>query len=593
MEFLLRVWREACRHIEIRESLERIAESVGQHIPADVMLVRRLDASRAVLETVAAGVCRPGARVRLASRSECTTRQFADLLRWVGTSALYRGSAGSGDPLAGALLPAAYGGEFVAGPLVGEEGPIGVLVLLITPGATLGDAHGRLAHALLEPIGVALANDSRLQELGRLREALEADKRALLSRLDRQDVSDAIVGADAGLRAVMQRVEQVAATDAPVLIIGETGSGKEVVARAVHARSRRATAPIVRVNCGAIPAGLVDSELFGHDRGSFTGAIATRRGWFERADGGTLFLDEVAELSLEAQVRLLRILQDGTFERVGGQRSLSVDVRIVAATHRDLAEMVADRTFRQDLWYRIGIFPITLPPLRERAEDIPVLAAHFAQRAGVRLAGAPLNPTADDIEVLLRYSWPGNVRELAAVIERAAILGRGRTLEVAAALGFGLPVRSRSSAPPTAVTSLIAPPSGTLDEEMRDHVKRALEAAGGRIEGPRGAAAALRVNPHTLRARMKKLGITAGAHREGARGAEHARGGREHQAPTMPVAFDAAMRGHVEAALAASYGRVEGPLGAAARLGVNPHTLRARMRKLGIEWRKFRATVPR
>ena len=198
-------------------------------------------------------------------------------------------------------------------------------------------------------------------------------------------MTDAIVGADAGLREVMERIDQVAPTDVPVLILGETGSGKEVLARAIHQRSRRGAGPVVRVNCGALPPGLIDSELFGHERGSFTGATSVRKGWFERADGGTLFLDEVAELPLDAQVRLLRILQDGTFERVGGHKSLKVDVRIVAATHRDLRAMVSQGTFREDLWYRISVFPVDLPPLRERIEDIPPLAAHFASRAGKRL----------------------------------------------------------------------------------------------------------------------------------------------------------------------------------------------------------------
>jgi hydrogenase-4 transcriptional activator len=385
---------------------------------------------------------------------------------------------------------------------------------------------------------------------------------------------------------VMHRVEQVAATDAPVLIIGETGSGKEVVARAVHVRSRRAAAPIVRVNCGAIPIGLVDSELFGHERGSFTGAIATRQGWFERADGGTLFLDEIAELPLEAQVRLLRILQDGTFERVGGQKTLRVDVRIVAATHRNLAQMVAEGSFREDLWYRIGIFPIALPPLRERPEDVPLLAAHFARRAGVRLAGAPLMPSAADTEMLLSYSWPGNVRELAAVIERAAILGRGHRLEIAGALGLGA---GRVERPPATAPPAGDPlPEGTLDAAMRRHVESALQASAGRIEGPHGAARRLGVNPHTLRGRMRRLGITWKTYRRPRTDNSPADARPVTPGASEPAAFDAAMHAHIEAALAAAYGRIEGPLGAAARLRINPHTLRARMRKLGIDRQKFR-----
>jgi transcriptional regulator with GAF, ATPase, and Fis domain len=341
----------------------------------------------------------------------------------------------------------------------------------------------------------------------------------------------------------MEQVEKVAGTEAPVLILGETGSGKEVIARAIHERSKRALGPVVRVNCGAIPPELVDSELFGHERGSFTGAVASRKGWFERADGGTLFLDEIAELPLAAQVRLLRILQDGTFERVGAQRPQSVDVRLVAATHRNLEDMVAQGTFRQDLWYRISVFPLRLPALRERRGDIPALAAHFAQRAGQRLGGLALQPTADDVAVLQAYDWPGNVRELAAVIERAAILGGGKRLELRAALGAPAagasfapaapaPATAPASAPASAAANAIAvrevpltaddlsaglfvtPPAGrpqggiaSLDDAMVDHIETALLSTEGRIEGPRGAAKILGINPHTLRARMRKLGI--------------------------------------------------------------------------------------
>jgi transcriptional regulator with GAF, ATPase, and Fis domain len=297
-------------------------------------------------------------------------------------------------------------------------------------------------------------------------------------------------------------------------VLGETGTGKEVVARAIHQRSRRASGPFLRVNCGAIPPELVDSELFGHERGSFTGAVGERKGWFERADGGTLFLDECGELPLAAQVRLLRILQDGSFERVGGERSLHVDVRIVAATHRDLQALVSEGRFRADLWYRIAVFPIHLPPLRARSGDIPSLAAHFALRAAKRLGTAPLVPSAEDIRQLISYPWPGNVRELAAVIERAAILGGGKGLEVAQALGTG------PASPPRSTPALTPLASGlgkeetdretgclTLDAAMTRHIESTLQRTRGRIEGPDGAAKLLAINPHTLRARMRKLGI--------------------------------------------------------------------------------------
>ena len=316
--------------------------------------------------------------------------------------------------------------------------------------------------------------------------------------------TDPIVGAEAGLAPVMERVGLVAALDVPVLVLGETGSGKEVVARAIHARSQRAAGPFLRVNCGAIPPGLIDSELFGHERGSFTGALAERRGWFERADRGTLFLDEIGELPLEAQVRLLRVLQDHTLERVGGHRPVSVDVRIVAATHSDLRGMIAEGRFREDLWYRIAVFPIDLPPLRDRIEDVPALANHFALRAAARFGMPPRIPSPVDLDLLVAYPWPGNVRELIAVIERAVILGNGTRLDVAKALGGAPSAPAEARLTPAAAAD---EPFASLDQAMARHIEAALARTGGRIEGRAGAAALLGVNPHTLRALMSKLGL--------------------------------------------------------------------------------------
>jgi transcriptional regulator with GAF, ATPase, and Fis domain len=299
----------------------------------------------------------------------------------------------------------------------------------------------------------------------------------------------------------MAAVRQVARADVPVLVLGETGTGKEVVARAVHAQSRRANGPILRVNCGAIPHELIDSELFGHERGSFTGAVGTRKGWFERADGGTLFLDEIGELPLAAQVRLLRVLQDGSFQRVGGERSLNVDVRLVAATNRDLRQAVKAGDFREDLWFRVAVFPIPLPPLRERLQDIPALAAHFSLRAAERLGLPPRMPDAADLALLTAYAWPGNIREFSSVIERAAILGDGRRLEVARALG----VSPEFNAPTPGQISL--PAVASLEDVTRMHIESALRQCHGRVEGPFGAARLLELNPHTLRSKMRKLGV--------------------------------------------------------------------------------------
>ncbi len=509
----LAVWREACLHLDIEESLARMLPVLARFLPVEGIAALGIDLGHRQLTALAcAGTAIEGVpRGKTALSGAALDALFAFLAQ--------RASITTRAPLAlDALTPASDGRVHLL-PLAGDEGPIGVLVLA-SHRALDGHEHAAL-RALRSPFAVALANDRRLHELARLREAALAENQALLTRLSRQSIVESIVGERGGLRAVMERVAQVASTDVPVLLLGETGSGKEVVARALHERSRRHAGPMVRVNCGAIPSELIDSELFGHERGSFTGAVATKKGWFERADGGTLLLDEVGELPLAAQVRLLRIVQEGTLERVGGQRTLSVDVRIVAATHRDLHAMVDDGSFREDLWYRLSVFPLRLPSLRERREDIPALAAHFAARAGTRLGAGPLTPSREDLDLLLAYPWPGNVRELASVIERATILGHGRKLEVGAALGATYPSQqsaplapepalARAPDPSPALGPSFAPSLGSpsrLEDAMRDHIEQALRASHGRIEGPKGAALQLGINPHTLRSRMRKLGI--------------------------------------------------------------------------------------
>jgi len=314
-----------------------------------------------------------------------------------------------------------------------------------------------------------------------------------------------LIGGDTGLAAVMARARLVSRSGAPVLLFGETGTGKEIIARAIHEHSPFRRGPFRRVNCGAISPELIDSELFGHEPGAFTGAVSRRKGWFEQADGGTLFLDEVGELPPAAQVRLLRVVQDGEVVRVGGERPVHVNVRIVAATHRDLPAMVETRTFREDLYYRLSVFPIVIPPLRDRPSDIRAFAEYFAERAASRFGLKPVPVSEDDVQVLAAYRWPGNVREMAAVMDRAVLIGQGRTLNVAAALGQAGP---SSSAQPPRSEERSAPGSiEPLDTIIRQHIERALRETYGRVEGPHGAARLLHINPHTLRARMRKLRI--------------------------------------------------------------------------------------
>jgi PAS domain S-box-containing protein len=321
--------------------------------------------------------------------------------------------------------------------------------------------------------------------------------------------ADEIVGESRALSGALAQVRLVAGTDSTVLILGETGSGKEVIARAVHAASKRAERPLIKVNCAALPTGLIESELFGHEKGAFTGATERRVGRFELADGGTLFLDEIGEIPPEMQVKLLRVLQEREFERVGGTQTRKVDVRVIAATNRDLAHAVEEGRFRRDLFYRLNVFPIALPPLRERSEDIPLLVHYFVSRFAAKLGRKLTRVPAQTMLRLVAYPWPGNVRELENVIERAVILSPGPELEVGPeipALGSTAPARV-TAAPALASAPAARHDSSSLEDVERAHIQGVLREAQGRIEGPTGAAAKLGLAPSTLRSRMKKLGI--------------------------------------------------------------------------------------
>ncbi len=381
-----------------------------------------------------------------------------------------------------------------------QERDLGKLIFSSVKPQAYTNEHLDLVRQLNDPFALALTNALRYRELERLHRRLQDDNRQIQLELA-QRTGDQVVGSDFGLRGVMQLVRQVAPLSSPVLLLGETGTGKEVIAQTIHQFSDRREGPLVRVQCGAIPDSLLDSELFGHEAGAFTGAISTQRGRFERAHGGTIFLDEIGELTLPAQVKLLRILQEKEFERLGSAETRKVDVRVIAATHRDLPALVRAGQFREDLWFRLNVFPILLPPLRERIEDLPVLVQHFIRRKGqeMGLSTLPLL-RAEDLELLRSYNWPGNVRELQNIIERSLILGGGRELALP-------PLRLRESPSTGDVTQEQKWPD--LDSVIRRHIRDTLNRCHGRISGKEGAASVLGVNASTLRSRMKKLGIAS------------------------------------------------------------------------------------
>jgi formate hydrogenlyase transcriptional activator len=399
-------------------------------------------------------------------------------------------------------------------PLVARGNSIGTFTVWSETKNRYSEADVELLQEVANQVALAIANMKSYEEIATLKARLEKENVYLQEEIRTVHNFEEIVGSSPALLQLLRRVDQVAPTDSSVLIYGETGTGKELIARAIHDRSVRKNRPLVKVNCSAISAGLVESELFGHVKGAFTGAFERRIGRFELADGGTIFLDEVGELPLDTQVKLLRVLQEREFEPVGSSRSVRVDVRIIAATNRNLQESISAGTFRSDLYYRFNVFPLEVPPLRERRSDIPHLAMFFLSRysrnLGKRMDG--ISPAAT--EMLKNYSWPGNIRELQNVIERALILSPGPMLELETDL---ISVPASEAFRDTAVEAV--QPSGptselkTLEEVERAHISAVLQQTHGVVEGANGAAKTLGMHPNTLRHRMEKLGIKRSAHR--------------------------------------------------------------------------------
>ena len=388
-------------------------------------------------------------------------------------------------------------------PLISSRGPIGLLSVASRRRDAFDAAAVQLLRDVSGQIAVALENGLAFEELKRLRDEVLVEKKYLEAEIrDQHDLSE-IVGQSGSLRQALQQVDTVASTDATVLLMGETGTGKELVARAIHERSPRRTRTFVKVNCAAIPTTLIENEMFGHERGAFTGAVAARPGRFEMAHRGTLFLDEVGDLPMEVQPKLLRAIQEREIERLGGNAVIPVDVRLIAATNRDLAAMVGADEFRDDLFYRLNVFPIRLPPLRDRRDDIPALVRHFVLRHAQRLKRRITAIPAETMTALREWDWPGNIRELQNVLERATILATDGVLRV-----------PFLAVPPEAPAAPRDPsPLNRLEEVERDAILEALHATHGVVGGPTGAAAKLGLRRTTLQSRMQKLGVRRSGYR--------------------------------------------------------------------------------
>jgi formate hydrogenlyase transcriptional activator len=380
-------------------------------------------------------------------------------------------------------------------PLISHGRALGTLSVVSMQAEAFSDDDAKLFSWIGAQVALAAANSMAYQEISSLKDKLAKEKLYLEEEIQTEYNFEEIVGDSRALKLLLKEIKTVAATDSTVLVLGETGSGKELVARALHNRSGRRERTFVKLNCAAIPTGLLESELFGHEKGAFTGAIATKIGRFELADRGTIFLDEVGEIPLELQVKLLRVLQEQEFERLGSTRTIHVNVRVIAATNRDLGRMVEEQEFRSDLYYRLKVFPITVPPLRDRPEDVPLLVRHFAQKFAQRMKKRIETIPSEAMKALQTYHWPGNVRELENFIERAVILTQGQDLLVSLTELKRTPGHSTKSG------------TTTLEQAEREHILKTLRETNWTIGGPAGAATKLGMKRTTLQSKMQKLGI--------------------------------------------------------------------------------------
>ncbi|MBN1381317.1 MAG: sigma 54-interacting transcriptional regulator [Deltaproteobacteria bacterium] len=491
-----------CSSLEIEKALWQCFDFIKNYIPAQEIYLQYFDADRGVTEILATANQDGG---RLTNRIIKYTPEIAEVIRKdESLRQIIVNKADEhylfADRLHKIGMPKA---SFMMIRLELEGKRSGGVSLWADGWNRFTDEHLNLFVCLKKPFAIALSNYRHYKELLELKNTLMDDKKYFQQQLYMHTGSE-LIGADFGLRGVIERVKQVAPLDSPVLLRGETGTGKDVIAHLIHNLSRRRTGPFIPVNCGAIPESLMDSELFGHEKGAFTGALETKRGRFERAHEGTLFLDEIGELSPSLQLRLLRVLQDNKIERVGGSELIDVNIRVIAATHRNLEAMIQQSQFREDLYFRLQVFPIFIPPLRLRTTDIPALVQHFIRKKSraMGLKNTPvLRPGA--LERLNGYPWPGNVRELENMVERALILHPEGPVEFDVI--SPVPIRQEKKE-----HNVIQPDILSVDRLLTEHIQSILDMTNGKINGKNGAAELLGLNPSTLRQKMRKMNIPFG-----------------------------------------------------------------------------------
>ncbi len=506
-EFYYEASGRICSSLEIEKALYNCYGYIRDFIPADSVTLHLFDPGLGFVETVAGadleGCDLLAVRTQLPPDIREQLRAFIESLE--GKPQCLIIDRASLDAMAAPVARdmGAPDDPCLILDLIIEGEYLGIIAVTNTRREKYSEEHARRLLLLHDPFALACASFLRYRDLAELKDRLADNYRYLQDDLIHLR-GDEVVGAEQGLKGVMEMVRQVAPTDSPVLLRGETGVGKDVIAQAIHRLSSRRENALIKVDCAAIPESLVESDLFGHEKGAFTGAISRVRGRFERAQGGTVFLDEIGELSPQTQKKILRVLQEGIIERVGGAEPIRLDIRVIAATHRPLETMVEEGGFREDLFFRLNVFPIVIPPLRARRADIPLFVNHFIKKESKRL-GLPsiarLAPGA--IDILTAYQWPGNIRELENLVERELIISGKMPLAFSSLSplgpgGAGVHVEHLEAG------------SLSLDRAMSAHIRKVLDMTGGRVEGRQGAASFLDIHPRTLQHRMKKLGIAFG-----------------------------------------------------------------------------------